>query len=122
MSRGPSNAQGQTARLIADHQRSYENPIQVKTGQPFELTDRIDIWQGYRWIWARDDSGREGWVPDALPDRSQTPATARYDYSARELDCAQGAQVTVRHISHGWAWCEMDGGDLGWLPLDKLAL
>ncbi len=122
MSRGPRNAQTQTARLIAGHHRAYENPIRVKKGQPFEVTDRIDLWQGHRWVWAHDANGREGWVPDTLPDRSQTPPIARYDYSARELDCAQGVQVAVLYISHGWAWCEMDSGDLGWLPLDKLAM
>lgn len=103
-------------QIIADHEAIYANPISVKKGDVLELTGREDMWEGYRWLWAKSIDGREGWVPDDLPLLNEGETRCRYDYSAVELSVKIETMVTVLNETHGWVWCLDRQGLAGWVP------
>ena len=103
-------------RVIVAHNASYADPIAVAAGDALILTGRADIWEGHRWLWAVAPDGREGWVPDTLPVIPDGTARAERDYSARELDCAEGAQLEALAATHGWTLCRDAAGATGWVP------
>ena len=39
---------------------TYSDPIQVSAGDPIKLNGREDIWDGYTWLWAENQDGKEG--------------------------------------------------------------
>jgi SH3-like domain-containing protein len=104
-----------TRRVIADWMASYPDPIEVSAGDPITLDGREEIWDGHRWLWARNRDGKEGWIPDSLVARGETTMTAE-DYTARELSCGKGQLLTVLGATHGWTFCENADGDRGWVP------
>ncbi|MGP1397124.1 MAG: SH3 domain-containing protein [Inquilinaceae bacterium] len=108
-------------RVSRRHASLYPDPIRVEEGEAFRLTDRSELWDGHRWLWAVAEDGREGWVPDDLPARRPDATVAAYAYSARELDVEPEQSVQVTRTSHGWAWCVDDRGNAGWVPLSALA-
>lgn len=107
--------------MIAPHRASYADPIAVRQGQALHVTERVEVWDGHTWVWASADDGRSGWVPDTLIQRDGASAVARYDYSAIELSCADGARLEVGIATHGWAWCTDAHGQNGWVPQRNLA-
>lgn len=96
----------------------YDDPVTARAGESLVLSGREDIWDGHRWLWARDPSGREGWVPDALVEDGR----ARHDYSAMELSCAAGERLAGLEETHGWVLCRNVSGAIGWVPRRNLAL
>lgn len=104
-------------RRCSGHRASYADPISVVAGQKVQLTDREEIWDGHRWIWAEAD-GRSGWVPD---DLVLGDGTAARDYSAVELEADPDTLMEVLAESHGWAWCRNAKGLRGWVPLRTLS-
>ena len=106
--------------LIEAHKASYGDPIAVPRGAPLRLTGREDLWDGQRWLWARAPDGREGWVPDSLPEETLSGFAAAYDYNAIELSCDAGETVDLIKESHAWGWCRKADGNEGWLPLRLL--
>ncbi len=106
------------ARVVKSWRASYAAPIALRAGERLRLSGRSTLWEGHRWLWAANDAGAEGWVPDDLPDAQS--GTARRDYSARELNCEIGEEVLLRRQSHGWAWCQNARGEQGWVPLTCL--
>jgi len=105
---------------IANHTSSYPDPISLAEGESFSLTGRSFDWDGYKWLWAQVQDGREGWVPDDLPFQKNTRTIAAYDYNARELDVLSTERLKVLRQSHGWAWCTNDAGKEGWVPVKVL--
>ena len=103
------------SRIVAEaHEATYADPIRVRRGEILTLTGREEEWDGHRWVWAIA-GGREGWVPDDLPDEASPPRAAR-DYSAVELTVRPGERLIAIRATHGWAWCLNDDGDEGWVP------
>ncbi|RVT84480.1 hypothetical protein DXV76_12415 [Rhodobacteraceae bacterium CCMM004] len=97
---------------------SYPDPLTVRAGEALTLTGRQEMWEGHLWLWARGPDGREGWVPDTLPDAEGRAGTA---YSATELTCAPGDTVTALDRTHGWVRCRAADGTEGWVPETHLA-
>lgn len=104
-------------RFCSGHSASYADPIRVDVGQSVLLTEREEIWDRHRWVWAEAD-GRSGWVPDDLVIDDRTAGRA---YSAVELDVVPETVLDVIHQSHGWAWCRNAVGSSGWVPLRTLS-
>jgi len=107
--------------VLAGHEAHYADPIRVARGEPLTLTGREDDWDGYRWLWAVAEDGREGWVPDGLVREIDGRHIASRDYSAVELSCVIGETVDVEWETHGWAWCRNRNGEQGWVPLRNLS-
>ncbi|MFQ6549836.1 SH3 domain-containing protein [Aestuariibius sp. 2305UL40-4] len=92
---------------------SYPDPISITAGARLDLTGKTDDWGGHIWLWAIAPDGREGWVPDTLPDDE---GRARRDYSARELTCTEGDILLALDRTHGWTLCRSTSGAEGWVP------
>jgi hypothetical protein len=88
----------------------------VRAGDALVLGEEDEENEG--WVWATDPEDRGGWAPIDLAD-PQT-GLARYDYSAAELNAAEGELVTVEEDRNGWAWCVNEAGEKGWIPLPNL--
>ena len=106
--------------VVEGWEASYDEPIAVTAGEVLELTDRTESWDGHTWIWAAAPDGREGWVPDDLPEACAAQFVAAYDYTAAELTCAAGEELTCSRETHGWSWCESAAGEAGWVPSGNL--
>ncbi len=106
--------------VTADHEMSYPDPIAFEAGEAIVLTDRNELWDGHLFHWARAADGREGWVPDGITRAVGERQIAREDYSARELTCRAGENLTGLKTTHGWAWCRNESGETGWVPLRNL--
>ncbi|MEM9049836.1 MAG: SH3 domain-containing protein [Pseudomonadota bacterium] len=98
---------------------SYPDPIQLAKGEPVDLDGREDVWDGHRWLWAKNRAGKAGWIPDSLipPD---PPFAALAAYDALELTCQKGELLQGLMIQHGWALCRNAGGQTGWVPMRNL--
>jgi len=105
---------------IQKHAGIYPDPIIVESGDLMELSGKTDDWEGHTWIWAKARDRREGWVPDDLPVEHGRQIRADYVYSAKELDVEAGEKVKVSEQRHGWAWCQNDSGNAGWVPMKVL--
>lgn len=110
--------------VTVDWNASYEDPIELSAGAPVRLTGRRDIWDGYLWLWAQAEDGKEGWVPNCLlsstdPDSAVEAVEA---YCAQELTCKAGQVLTVERILHGWALCRDEREGRGWVPTRHLAI
>ncbi|MEO1091518.1 MAG: SH3 domain-containing protein [Pseudomonadota bacterium] len=110
----------QQLMVTADHQASYDDPIAFAAGEPVTVTDRTDVWDGHRWLWARAADGREGWIPDDLVETRLGVSVGLKDYDARELSCRAGEPLTGLASTHGWTWCRNASGELGWVPSRNL--
>ena len=104
-------------RVTSPWTPSYPDPVRARVGEALALSDRHDIWQGHRWIWAIAPDGREGWVPDDLV----RDGIATRDYDATELACQTGDRLTVLDRTHGWVLCRAQDGRTGWVPEGNLA-
>ncbi|MGR3321513.1 MAG: SH3 domain-containing protein [Pseudooceanicola sp.] len=105
-----------------DWTRSYPDPIAIEAGARIALTGREDVWDGHRWLWARDAEGREGWVPDSMIRSDPDGLTeAAQDYSAMELTCHAGEVLEVVEATHGWCLCRDPKGQMGWVPSRNLS-
>ncbi|WP_165216056.1 SH3 domain-containing protein [Affinirhizobium pseudoryzae] len=108
-------------RVSQAWQASYADPITVREGDVLTLTGRTDLWEGHLWLWARNPTGQEGWIPDRLVAQDGETARAAFDYSAQELTCEAGAIVSGTWHLNGWIWCRRADGAEGWVPEKHLA-
>lgn len=104
-------------RVSSEWAASYEDPIVLAAGERLTLTGERDVWDGFTWLWAVSEQGKEGWLPDDLPQEAGNGFVASEAYSAVELDCPAGAELELLREKHGWAWCRNDRGREGWVPL-----
>lgn len=100
-------------KVIEEWERVYEEPIAFAKGDPIELTGREDDWEGHRWVWAKAQDGKQGWVPDRFIDKD---GIAKRAYSAHELSCQVGEVLDELQNAHGWRYCRNATGEEGWVP------
>jgi SH3-like domain-containing protein len=106
--------------VIADWEASYENPIALAVGDEVWLSGKIDNWDGHVWAWAKDRTGREGWIPDNLAEDVGDRTYARSSFSAQELTCQSGEKLDGIDKTHGWVLCRNADGLVGWVPSRNL--
>lgn len=121
----PFHVKPSTYHVIADYQRSSQDPLTVTAGEILQVSARRDLWNNnpaWVWIWCSDPRGKSGWVPLNLLDAhsGSSTGTARYTYSAAELSVAVGETLTVYKHESGWAWCTNQQGTNGWVPLEHI--
>src|SRR5216683_1399602 len=69
---GPAQ-QPRICQVIADYQAFYPDPISVNAGESFDISEKVDYWDGnpnWTWIWCTDQRGKSGWVPKEWIDFS----------------------------------------------------
>lgn len=104
-------------KVIEAWTAAYDDPIKLVSGETARLTGKTDIWDGHRWLWARNAAGKEGWVPDTLIAEDNR---SRANYSAKEITLAEGDIVEGLEATHGWIRCRTASGDVGWAPARNL--
>jgi len=107
--------------VIENWQATYADPIRLESGDPVHLTGRQDNWDGHIWLWARSDSGLEGWIPDCIIGQGNSGPYAKEEYTAVELTCDAGQVLFGEKETHGWVYCRSAEGCAGWVPRRNLA-
>ncbi|MBK1882889.1 hypothetical protein JIN85_10710 [Luteolibacter pohnpeiensis] len=98
----------------ADYEEKDRNPLALEAGDEVTVGPEDRAWPG--WIWARDNSGRSGYVPDnMLEPLGEGRFAVTEDFDPTVLTVKRGDTLeSVRQI-HGWHWCKNDHGDEGWV-------
>jgi hypothetical protein len=92
----------------------YGDPIAFRQGDTVHV-HRADT-EFTEWLWCCGQDGKEGWVHRSFLSQSSGPAVGVSDYSAKELTVAVGERGRVIRVLDGWAFVELDGGRVGWVP------
>jgi len=92
----------------------YRDPIAFRRGDLIQV-QRADA-EFTEWLWCRGPDGKEGWVHRSFLSQPSGQAVAVSDYSAKELTVAAGAEARMIRILDGWAFVELDGSEVGWVP------
>ena len=108
--------------VSADWTATYADPITLEAGDPVSLSGRSENWDGHTWLWASNEAGKEGWIPDSLIRSADGAHTATKAYSAVELSCRTGETVIGVEQTHGWVLCRSEDGATGWVPKKNLEL
>jgi len=101
-------------KVVTAYTALYPNPIVVKKGD--ELKVGLPDPEQPDWFWCAGPDGRCGWVPKDYIDGN----VVNCDYSAVELSAAEGEQLVFLREIYGWAFCQRENGDVGWIPLTNL--
>jgi SH3-like domain-containing protein len=92
----------------------YGDPIAFRHGETVQV-QRADA-EFTEWLWCRGPHGKEGWVHRSFLSQSSGRAIAISDYSAKELTVAVGERGRVIRVLDGWAFVELHGPRVGWVP------
>ena len=96
----------------------YSDPIALRDGDPVQV-QRADA-EFTEWLWCRGPDEKEGWVHRSFLSQSSGRAVAISDYSAKELTVAVGERGRMIRVLDGWAFVELDGSRVGWVPVQVL--
>ena len=107
-------------RVVAEWKAAYEDPITLNRNEELWLNGKTEEWDGYRWVWARNHAGKEGWIPDTLVTSSASRHFASAPFSAQELSCLPGQVLVAVAETHGWVSCRAEDGSEGWVPARSL--
>jgi len=111
-----------SGRVIKAHQRTYNDPIQVKKGDVVRVTKR-ELWNDkYPWVWCIATSGKEGWAPESFVEIQGEQGIALRDYNAIELSVNIGDDLTILEEASGWYWAKNKRESYGWVPVECVAI
>jgi len=110
-----SNIANSSARVIADYQAPFPDPISVHAGDKVSIDDskKTDC---HGWIWCTNQTGKSGWVPETYLDRHGNFGYLRCDYDAIELTVRVGEILTCHKEKSGFIWVTNRSGENGWVP------
>jgi hypothetical protein len=98
----------------ADYEENDSQPLSLQAGAVVNVGPPDHTWPG--WIWASDDHGRSGYVPEELLDAAgEGRATARESFDPSVLTIRRGDRLESLRQIHGWHWCRNAQGDQGWV-------
>jgi len=107
--------QPQRVRVVASHVTSDPDPVRFRTGDTISTGHHDQQWTAY--VWATDQAGHAGWVPDAYIEMtSAKEGIARRDYDGTELTVAKNELLDVLDEAGGWYLCRNSTGHSGWVP------
>jgi hypothetical protein len=105
----------QRVRVVEPHVTSDPNPVRFRTGDTLGVGHHDQVWKDY--VWATDQAGRSGWVPDQyLEMTGNNRAVALRDYDATELTVGRKEILEVLDEVGGWYLCRTASGISGWVP------
>ncbi len=109
--------------VIEAHRGPDRPPLFLRKGDGVTVGETYKGPEGWPdWFWCVSVAGVGAWVPLPLLEKlGDGTARAVEDYCSRELDVAEGDEVTGARETCGWMWCvrERDGAS-GWVPREKL--
>jgi uncharacterized protein YgiM (DUF1202 family) len=106
--------------VVSDWKVSYADPIVLTKNEELWLSGKTDSWEGHIWVWAKNQAGKEGWIPDTLIENQAGRYFANNLFSAMELTCHIGQELTFIDETHGWVLCKAKDGSQGWVPAKNL--
>lgn len=98
----------------ADYEEKDSMPLRLERGDIVHTGPADHTWPG--WIWASDDQGRAGYLPQELLepiDDGTAKATGTFDPTV--LTIRRGDRLESLRQIHGWHWCRNQHGALGWV-------
>lgn len=109
-------------RVKIEWKASYQDPIVLEQDGEVWLSGKSDHWDGHLWVWAKNQIGKEGWIPGTLvrTDADTGKHYANAAFSAMELTCAIGDELLAIDETHGWILCAAQNGSNGWVPARNL--
>lgn len=107
-------------RVVIEWKAAYENPIVLKNGEQLWLTGETEKWDGHLWVWAKNQAGKEGWIPNTLVREIDDKHYANEEFSALELTCRKDQKLLGIDEKHGWILCKAEDGSQGWVPAKNL--
>jgi hypothetical protein len=113
-------------RVVKAHRRTYPDPLVVKEGDELTLVEKDEDYPG--WIWCTDKNEKSGWVPEEfleIDDESEGEEktdTINRDYTALELNAAEGEPLNILEEVAGWVFCKNREGEKGWVPSENVEL
>lgn len=107
--------------VIKAHQRSYDDPIVLATGEIVKITKQ-EFWDDqYLWLWCVAANGKAGWVPENILTIEGRIGIVQSSYNALELTVEPGARLITHEWIGGWYLVENEQGEHGWVPDSCLA-
>ncbi len=103
-------------RVIEPHVTNDPNPVRFRAGDTLGVGHHDQVFTAY--VWATDQAGRSGWVPDSYLEIAADgrTATARRDYDSTELTVGRKEVLEVLDEVGGWYLCRAGTGMSGWVP------
>ncbi len=96
----------------------YRDPIAFRRGDPIQVQEADTEFT--EWFWCRGPEEKEGWVHRSFLSQASGAATALADYTAKELTVEVRDQARIIRLLDGWAFVELDGNEVGWVPARAL--
>ena len=96
----------------ADYEEKDSDPIHLEAGDEITvgLVDRA--WPG--WVWAEDDKGNDGYVPEEiLEPLGEGRFAAMEAFDPTVLVIKAGDELESLKQIHGWHWCKNVRGEQG---------
>lgn len=111
--------------VIKSHQSEFPKPIRLKSGDKFlvgEMYQGPEQWAN--WYLCSAHGQEPGWVPmQVISFQGDGTGIATMDYTAQEMDVAQGESVQGERKLNGWIWCSCAAADRqGWVPEENLQM
>lgn len=110
------------AMVTESYERTYKNPIKLKTGDSLKIEKRETNPDWFGWVYGVDNRGIGGWVSEKYLNESRQTAIALQDYDGTELTATIGEQLKVYYEECGWCWSRNKVGVKGWIPKKNLQL
>jgi hypothetical protein len=98
----------------ADYEDKDRNPISLQPGAEVTTGPADRTWPG--WIWATDNDGRGGYVPEEiLEPLGEGRFAVLQAFDPTVLTIKRGDHLESLRQIGGWHWCRNGAGTEGWV-------
>jgi len=98
----------------SDYEEKDSDPLRLNPGDTIEAGPADRTWPG--WIWAKDGSGRDGYVPEEiLISLGDGKYEVHEAFDPAVLTIRRGDRLESLRQIHGWHWCRNEMGSEGWV-------
>jgi hypothetical protein len=98
----------------ADYEEKDRNPIHLEAGDEITIGLADQAWPG--WVWATDNEGRCGYVPEEiLEPLGEGRFAALKNYDPTVLTIHRGDRIESLRQIHDWHWSRNERGEQGWV-------
>lgn len=111
--------------VVTAHQSEYPEPIHFQRGTTLQIGEKYqgpEDWQD--WYFCHTDAHPGGWMPRQVFRLTEAgQGVALQDYSAKELNVAQGDLLEGTRTLNGWLWAQhLASKESGGVPLENLQI
>ena len=98
----------------ADYEEKDSDPIRLEPWDEITVGPVDRVWPG--WVWAEDDKGNDGYVPEQiLEPLGEGRFAAIESFDPTVLVIRRGDELESLKQIHGWHWCRNGKGEEGWV-------